>query len=158
MMIATVHGRFSSFRGTIRFDRDWPDDAEVAVEIDAGSVDTGIKKRDDHLRSADFFDVAAYPAIVFRSTRVKPVSPFDRHRWQMVGDLTIRGVTRTVELATEQTGGPAGWDGDVVEFKATAKINRKDFGMEFNLPIDGGGFVGDEVKIAITVQANRNPS
>ncbi len=92
MMFATVRGRFGSFRGAIRFDRDRPDDAKVDVEIDATSIDTGIKKRDDHLRSADFFDAAVYPTISFRSTRVEPVHRFGRHSWLMVGNLTMSGV------------------------------------------------------------------
>ncbi|MGH2562520.1 MAG: YceI family protein [Thermomicrobiales bacterium] len=158
MMFATVHGRFAGFRGTIRFDDDHPDDAEVEVEIDAATIDTGIKKRDDHLRSADFFDVAVYPTISFRSTRVEPFNRFGRHHWLVVGNLTIHGVTRSVELAVEQTGAPEPWHTDVIEFGATATINRKDFGMEFTLPIEGGGLVvGNEVKIAISVQASKTP-
>ena len=113
MMFATVHGRFGGFRGTIRFDRDRPDDAEVEVEIDAATIDTGITKRDDHLRSADFFDVATYPTITFRSTRVEPVQPVRRDRWLVVGDLTMSGVTRSVELAVEQTGEPSNHFADV---------------------------------------------
>ena len=159
MMFATVRGRFGSFRGAIRFERDRPDDAEVEVEIDVASIDTGITKRDDHLRSADFFDAATYPTISFRSTHVEPVTRFGLHRWRMTGNLTISGVTRAVELAVEQTGVPGSHYSEVIEFAATAKINRKDFGMEFNLPIEGGGLVvGDEVKIAIAVQATRIPS
>jgi len=157
MMLATVHGRFGGFSGTIRFDDDRPE--EVEVQIDAATIDTGIKKRDEHLRSADFLDVAAYPTIEFRSTRVESVSPFGRHHWVVVGNLTISGVTRSVELAVEQTGEPNRQYAEVIEFAATAKINRKDFGMTFNLPLEGGGFVvGDEVKIAISVQASRIPS
>src|SRR5215217_3353053 len=102
MMVATVRGRFRGFRGAIRFDRDRPDDAKVDVEIDAASIDTGIKKRDDHLRSADFFDIAVYPMIMFRSTRIESVTRFGRHRWRMTGDLTMGGVTRPVELDVEQ--------------------------------------------------------
>jgi polyisoprenoid-binding protein YceI len=159
MVVATVQGRFGDFRGTIRLHDDRPHDASVEVQIDAGSIDTGISKRDAHLRSADFFDVVAYPTIAFRSTRIEPVSPVRRDRWRVVGDLTMHGVTRAVELAVEQTGEPSRRYADVIEFTATAKINRKDFGMEFNLPIEGGGLVvGDEVKVAITVQANRSTS
>src|SRR5215216_1188077 len=156
MMFATVRGRFGSFRGAIRFDRDRPDDAKVDVEIDAASIDTGIKKRDGHLRSADFFDAAVYPTISFRSTRVEPVHRFGRHSWRMVGNLTMCGVTRSVELAVDQTGEPSSQYAEVIEFTATTKFNRKDFGMEFNLPIEGGGLVvGDDVRVAISVQANR---
>jgi polyisoprenoid-binding protein YceI len=156
MMFATVHGSFGEFWGTIRFDADRPWDAGVEAEIDAASIDTGIRKRDEHLRSADFFDVATFPTISFRSTRVRPATPGGRNRWIVIGNLTIHGVTQAIELAVEQTGAPGGRSHDIIEFAATTKINRKDFGMEFNLPIEGGGLVvGDEVKLAITIQAIR---
>ncbi len=123
------------------------------------AIDTGIKKRDQHLRSADFFDVAVYPTISFRGTRVEPIHSRAGNRWLVVGNLTMHGVTRSVELAVEQTGFPELWAADDLAFRATAKINRKDFGMEFNLPIEGGGIVvGDEVKIAISVQTTQTPS
>lgn len=156
MKFATVHGRFTSPRGTIRFDRDRPQDARVEVEIDAATIDTGIQKRDDHLRSADFFDVAAFPVIAFRSTHVNVLSRSNGYSWLVAGALTIGGMSRSVELAVEQPAMPGKEDSDVITFAAKTKINRKDFGMEFNLPLEGGGLVvGDEVKIAITVQANR---
>jgi polyisoprenoid-binding protein YceI len=156
---ATVHGRFDGFRGTIQFHDDRPHDASVEVQIDVDSIDTGITKRDAHLRSADFFDVVAYPTIAFRSTRVEPVSPLRRDRWRVVGDLTMHGVTRPVELAAELTGGgPNLWDVDVIAFAATTKINRKDFGIGRNLPLRKGEFViGNDVKIAIDVQALKRP-
>jgi polyisoprenoid-binding protein YceI len=158
MVVATVRGRFGGFRGTIRFDEDRPHEASVEVQIDAASIETGIAKRDEHLRSADFFDVAAYPTIAFRGTRVEPANPFRRDRWRVVGDLTMHGVTRPVELAVEQTGYPELWDTDDLEFRATGTINRKDFGMEFNLPIEGGGLVvGNEVKIALSVTTSKAP-
>lgn len=157
MMFTTVHGRFGGVSGTIRVDDDHPRDASVEVEIGATTIDTGEAKRDEHLRSADFFDVATYPTIAFRSTQVEPISPLSRDRWRIVGDLTIHGVTRSVELAAEQTGsGKNPLGAEVAGFEATTKISRKDFGMEFNVPLDGGGvLVGDEVKIAIDVQAVR---
>jgi polyisoprenoid-binding protein YceI len=160
MLVATVHGRFGGFRGTIRFDDECPQDASVEVEIDAASIDTGITNRDEHLRSADFFDVAAYPTIAFRSTRVEPVNPLRRDRWLVVGDLTMSGVTRSVELAVEQTGGGTNpWDADVISFAATATISRKDFGIGLNLPLERSEFViGDEVKIAIDVRALKGPT
>jgi polyisoprenoid-binding protein YceI len=159
MGVATVHGRFDGFWGTIRFGDNHHYDAVVEVEIDAASIDTGITRRDEHLRSADFFDVATYPTITLRSTRVEQVSPFPRDRWRVVGDLTMHGVTRSVELAAERTGGgPNPKDADVVSFAATTKINRKDFGIGLDLPLEKGEFViGDEVKIAIDVRALNGP-
>ncbi len=153
LMFATVRGRFTGVQGAIRFEGGRP--VEVEAEIDAATIDTGITKRDDHLRSADFFDVATYPTISFRSTRIEPVTSREGNRWLVVGDLTMHGVTRAVTLAVEQTGFPELWDVDDLEFRATAKINRKDFGMTFNLPIEGGGLVvGDEVKIDLSVTAS----
>jgi polyisoprenoid-binding protein YceI len=159
MIFATVHGHFNGFQGTIRFDDDRPQDTSVEVQIDAASIDTGIRKRDDHLRSADFFDVATYPGITFRGTRVEPVSPLRRDRWRVAGDLTIHGVTRPVELAVEQTGGgPDLWDVEVASFAATTQISRKDFGIGLNLPLEKGEFViGDDVKIVIDVQVVEGP-
>jgi polyisoprenoid-binding protein YceI len=154
MLIATVHGRFGGFRGAIRFSDVRPENALVEVQIDAASIDTGIKKRDEHLRSADFFDVAAYPTITFRSRRVEPASPLRRDRWLVAGDLTMHGVTRSVELAVEQTGGgPDLWDVEVASFAATTKISRKDFGIGLDLPLESGEFaISDDVKIVIDVQ------
>jgi polyisoprenoid-binding protein YceI len=157
MMFTTVHGRFGGVGGTIRVDDDRPHDATVDIEIDTATIDTGDAKRDEHLRSADFFDAGTYPTIAFRSTRVEPISPLSPDRWRVVGDLTIHGVTRAIELVAEQTGRGTSPMGTVVTgFEAMAKISRKDFGMEFNVPLDGGGFlVGDEVKISVDVQTVR---
>jgi polyisoprenoid-binding protein YceI len=155
MMVATVRGHFGGFSGTIRYDSDRPMEAGVEVEIDATTVDTGIRMRDEHLRSADFFDVATYPTISFRSTSVEPASVGKRKRSLVAGELTMHGVTRAVELTVEQTGAQSA---DVIEFEATTKIHRRDFGMEFNLAIEDGGLVvGDEFecKLASIVQANR---
>ncbi len=153
MLIATVHGRFSGFEGAIRFEGGRP--VEVEAEIDAATIDTGIKRRDQHLRSADFFDVAAHPTISFRSTRVEPVKSPEGNRCLMVGNLTMLGITRAVVLAVEQTGFPELWDADDIEFRAAATINRKDFGMATNLPIEGGGLViGDDVKITLSIMAS----
>jgi polyisoprenoid-binding protein YceI len=159
MVVATVRGRFGGFRGAIRFDDDRPQDASVEAEIDAASIETGIAARDDHLRSADFFDVAEHPTIAFRSTHVEPVDPLGRDRWVVVGDLTMGDVTRSVELAVERIGGgPHPWDADVISFAATATISRKDFGIGDGLVLSRGEFViGDEVKIAIDVRALKGP-
>jgi polyisoprenoid-binding protein YceI len=160
MVVATVHGRFDGFRGTIRFDGNDPYEAVVDVEIDAASINTGITRRDEHLRSADFFDVVTVPTFTFRSTRVEPASLFRRDHWLVVGDLTMHGVTRSVELAAERTDGSQNpSDADVISFVATTKINRKDFGIGLDLPLEKGEFViGDDVKIAIDVQALKSPT
>jgi polyisoprenoid-binding protein YceI len=160
MMFTTVHGRFRGVTGEILLDIRRPHGAEVAVDIETATIDTGDPKRDEHLRSADFFDVATYPSIAFRSTSVEPLSPVSSDRWRVIGDLTIHGVTHVVELTAEQTGrGTNPWGAEVIGFEATGKISRKDYGMTFNVPLAEGGFlVGDEVKIAIDVQAARQAS
>jgi len=156
--VATVHGRFGDFQGTIHFDEDRPDAPFVEVEIDAGSIDTREKKRDEHLLSADFFDVAVYPAITFRSTRVEPVSQLRRDGWLVVGDLTIHGVTRSVKLAVEQTGaGPYSRSAEEISFSATTTISRKAFGVGFNTPLDGELLIGDDVTVTINIQAQKAP-
>jgi polyisoprenoid-binding protein YceI len=160
MAFTTVRGRFRGVKGTLRLDDDHPHNAAVEVELDTATVDTGDANRDAHLRSADFFDVAAYPTIAFRSTRsirVEPASPLSRGRWKVFGDLTIHGVTRPVELTAEETGrGTTPYGAAVAGFEATGKISRKAFGMTFNVPLAEGGFlVGDEVKLALDVQAAR---
>lgn len=158
MIFATVHGRFNGFQGMIRLAGGRPAGASVEVRIDAASIDTGISKRDDHLRSADFFDVVTFPSITFRGKRVEPLDPIRRDRWLLVGDLTMHGVTQSVELVAEQTSGPDLWDVEVASYKATATINRKDFGIGLNLPLESGELViGDDVKIVIDVQVVEGP-
>jgi polyisoprenoid-binding protein YceI len=122
MMLTTAHGRFGGVSGTIRVDDDHPRDASVEVEVDVATIATGGAKRDKHPRSADLFDVAAYPTIAFRGARVEPASPLGRDRWRVVGHLTIHGVTRSVELAAEPTGrGTNPWGGEVAGFAAAAR-------------------------------------
>jgi polyisoprenoid-binding protein YceI len=154
VLIATVRGRFGGVSGTIRLDDDHPLTAAVEVEIETATIDTGNATRDNHLRSADFFDVANYPSITFRSTRVEP---FGNGRWNVTGDLTIRDVTRSIQFTAEEIGRGVDPSGTAVAgFEAMTKINRKDFGMTFNVPLAEGGFVvGDEVKISIDVEARR---
>jgi polyisoprenoid-binding protein YceI len=155
MKFATVRGRFSGFEGTIRTD-EWPSlDPLVDVKIDASTIDTGEKRRDEHLRSADFFDVSSYPTIEFRSTRVEPVRPMELDRWLVAGNLTIRGTTRPVKLAVERTSaGQNPWLTESTTFAATTMIRRKDFGIGLNFPLEGLGIViGDDVTISIVVRA-----
>ena len=124
-----------------------------SVEIDAATIDTGIGKRDDHLRSADFFDVATYPTISFRSTRIRPATPRDLFRLQVTGDLTMHGVTRQLDLAVKQTARP---NAGTIAFAGSATLNRRDFGLTWSQVVEGGGIVvGDEVRISIAVQAHR---
>lgn len=154
MMFTTVKGRFPGVQGTIVLDRQDPMGSAVEVEIDATTVDTRDEKRDGHLRSGDFFDVEKYPAIRFRSTRVERTGE-DRAR--IHGDLTIRDVTKPVVLETEYHGsGTNPWGTEVAGFHAETRINRKDFGLEWNAPLEAGGvLVGEDVRIEIDVEATR---
>ncbi len=152
LMISTVRGRFADVRGTIRLDGDDLTKASVEAEIATASIDTRQEQRDTHLRSADFFEVETYPTITFRTTRVEP-SKGDRYR--VVGDLTIRDVTREVVLeAVDEGRGKDPWGGDRLAFSATTSIDRRDFGLTWNQALETGGvLVSNEIKISIDVQA-----
>ena len=152
LMISTVRGRFSDVRGTIRLDDDDLATAIVQVEIAAAGIDTRQQQRDDHLRSADFFDVEKFPTIAFESRRIERIK---NGRYRVVGDLTIRDVTREVVLdATEEGRGRDPWGGERLGFSATTAIDRRDFGLTWNQALETGGFVvGNEIKITLDVEA-----
>jgi polyisoprenoid-binding protein YceI len=150
LMISTVRGRFADVQGTVTLD---PSDlltAEVDVTIGAASIDTRMSQRDEHLRSADFFDVERHPALTFKSRRAAVQGDVVT----LTGDLTIRGVTREVTLAVTAQGQQADpWGGTRSGFEATGKIKRSDFGLTWNQALEAGGVaVGDEVKITIDAQ------
>ena len=154
LVITTVKGRFAKVSGIIDLDQADPTRSSVNAEIDAASIETHDARRDEHLRSADFLDVATYPTISFTSTRVESRGD---DSFRVIGDLTIRDVTRQVVLdATFEgtTGDP--WGGVRAAFSATTRINRKDFGLAWNMALETGGMmVGDDVKIALEIQAVR---
>jgi len=154
MMFSTVTGRFSDVSGTIVVDDASLGRSSVRVTIGAASIDTRDEKRDAHLRSADFFDVDRFPTLTFASTWVEAVAG-DRYR--VTGDLTIHGVTRNVTLGTTFNGeGVNPWGQAVRGYSAEVTINRKDFGLNWNVALEAGGvLVGDNVKIALDVQASR---
>ncbi len=151
LMIATVRGRFAELSGTVITDATDPAKGHVDLRIDAASIDTRQPQRDAHLRSADFFDVENHPALTFRSSRIEDVKG---NRFKLVGDLTIRGVTREVVLdVTVEGRGKDPWGGERAGFSATTRINRSEFGLTWNQVLETGGLtVGDEVKIAIDVE------
>lgn len=154
MMFTTVKGRFTGVRGTIRLDEANPTNSYVESEIDAATITTGDERRDAHLQSAEFLDVEKYPTITFKSTRVEVL---DSERARVMGNLTIHGVTREVTLDTEYTGrGTTPFGTEVVGFEARTTINRKDFGLIWNVSLESGGvLVGDTIKIEIQVEAVR---
>ena len=155
MMFTTVRGRFKEVRGTIRCpDEADPSCASVEAEIAAASIDTGDAQRDAHLRGEDFLDAERFPTITFKSSRVERAGGDEL---RVTGDLTVRGVTREVTLATTYNGrGSNPWGKEVAGFTAGTTINRKDFGLTWNVALEAGGLlVGDKLDVLIEVQAIR---
>jgi polyisoprenoid-binding protein YceI len=152
MMVSTVKGRFGRVSGTLVLDEADLSRSSVRAELDAASITTGDEQRDGHLRSGDFFDVDTFPSLTFASSRVEPLGE-DRAR--IVGDLTIRDVTREVVLEAELNGrGQSPFGKQVAGFSAHTSINRKDFGLAWNVGLEAGGvLVSDTVKIALEVEA-----
>src|SRR5712664_1701403 len=152
MMFTTVKGHFKNVNGTIVLDEADPSRSSVEVEIDASTLYSGVEYRDNHLKSPDFLDIQNYSVITFKSTRVEPES---HDHAKVIGDLTIRGVTREVVLDTELTGrGKDPRGREVISFDARTQINRKDFGLTWNMALETGGFlVGDIIKIELAVEA-----
>lgn len=155
MMFTTVRGRFADVTGTVTLDAADPERSSVEVTIGAASLDTRVADRDAHLRSGDFFDVEAHPAITFRSRRVEGSISDEGDRFRIVGDLTLRGVTREVTLdATFEGTGTDPWGNTRSGFSAAASVDRRDFGLTWNQALEAGGvLVGHEVKIELQVQA-----
>jgi polyisoprenoid-binding protein YceI len=149
-----VSGKFTDFSGTIQIDRANPETSSVAFTIQATSIDTSEPRRDQHLRSADFFDVANHPTITFKSTVVKPNG---KHSFLVTGDLTMRGVTKQVSLPVTLLG--AGKDPmgtEKIGFETGVTLSRKEFGLNWNRALETGGvLVGDEVKVQIAIEANK---
>lgn len=156
MMISTVKGRFADVAGTITLDAADPARSRADVTIGAASIDTRAEQRDQHLRSADFFDVERHPQIRFVSTGVEPVGDAE---YRVTGDLTMHGVTRAVTLtATEEGRTRDPWGNDRAAFSATAKVNRKDYGLSWNQVLETGGvMVGEEIRISLDVELVRQP-
>lgn len=151
MMIATVRGEFKEFGGTVEFDEAKPEATKVAVEIKTGSVDSKDAKRDGHLVSPDFFDAAKFPVMSFNSKRVENVKG---ERAKLIGDLTIKDVTHEVALDVEFHGlAKAPWGTTNAGFEAKGKLNRKDFGLVWNVALETGGvLVGEDINITIDAE------
>lgn len=154
MMVSTVKGRFKTVEGALSIDDTRPERSAISAEIDVASVDTGLDQRDEHLRSDDFFNAAAFPKISFRSTGIEQLAG---EGWRMSGDLTIRDVTRSVVLDVEYEGrGPDAWGKERAGFSAETKIKRSDFGVKWNALIETGGVaVSDVVRISLNIEAIR---
>jgi polyisoprenoid-binding protein YceI len=155
MMFTTVRGRFKDVKGTIHIDAGNPANSTVDVEIAAASLDTGVADRDAHLRGADFLDVETFPTLAFRSTRIEGAFAEEGDKFRLTGDLTIHGVTKQVTLeGTFEGTGKDPWGGTRAGARATAKIDRRDWGLVWNQTLETGGIlVANEVRIGIELQA-----
>jgi polyisoprenoid-binding protein YceI len=151
MMFTTVRGRFNSFSGTLQIDETNPAKSYAEGVIETASIDSREANRDAHLRSADFFDVEKFPQMKFRSTRVEPAG---RDHYKIAGQLTIKDITREVVFdVTSEGQGQDPWGNQRRGFSAETNINRKDFGLTWNVALETGGWlVGDQVKIQIELQ------
>lgn len=153
MGVATVRGYFEEVDGTLVIGDDLGS-AKITGSVKAASVQTGVEQRNDHLRSADFFDAEQFPELTFESKRIEAI---DEDTYKVVGDLTIHGVTREIELEAEVGGievGPSGEDR--VGIEATGKLSRDDYGMKFNAALgSGNAVVGDKVKLILDISAIR---
>jgi polyisoprenoid-binding protein YceI len=155
MMVSTVRGSFGTVSGTVEYDPKNVAATKVEATVGVTSVDTNEDKRDEHLRSADFFDAVQFPEMKFVSTGVKNVK---KDSFELLGNMTIRGVTKPVTLTVKtlapETKDP--WGGMRSGTRATGTINRQDFGLTWNKALDGGGYiVGDEVEISLDVELIR---
>lgn len=152
MMISNVKGSFSGLNGTLVEDKADPTRSHVEASIDIATISTGDAQRDGHLKSADFFDAEKYPTMTFKSTQVEQKGEGE---YRVTGDLTLHGVTKPVTFAVEGPSAPGKdpWGNTRIGLSATAKINRKDFGLSWNAALETGGFlVGEEVQITIDAQ------
>jgi polyisoprenoid-binding protein YceI len=154
MMITNVKGAFRGITGQIIGDPTDLTTAQVSLSIDVSTVDTRQPDRDKHLRSADFFDVERYPTMTFTSKRITRTGD---NEYQVVGDLTIHGVTKEVTVNVTYEGqGKDPWGGVRAGFSATTTLNRKDFGLQWNVALEAGGvLVGDTVKVSVEIEATQ---
>lgn len=152
--VSKVPGRFGKYTGTIRVDRENLAASSIEVEIEAASIDTDNEQRDNHLRGDDFFDAEKHPRITFKSSKVVPRG---ESKAVVHGELTMRGVTKPVEMEVDLLGySPDAWGGFRGGYEARATINRKEFGIVWNKLLDtGGAILGDEVEITLLIEAVR---
>ncbi|MFI5092926.1 MAG: YceI family protein [Candidatus Acidiferrum sp.] len=158
LAISTVRGAFTSVKGSVQFDSQDITKSTVDVTIDVNSVDTRVAARDKDLRSDHFFDAEHFPTMTFKSTKVVQVAP---GKLRVIGDLTIRGVTKQVTLDVEGPTAPIKdpWGNQRMAINATTKINRQDFGVKWNATMDNGGLVvGDDVAITIDAEMFQKPA
>ncbi|APJ05147.1 hypothetical protein AXG55_09485 [Silvanigrella aquatica] len=152
LVVSSVTGEFKKFKGSFKFNPEDYSQTQLDASTEATSVDTGVKKRDDHLRSTDFFDAKKFPAMTFKSSSAKKTGD---KTFDLVGDITIRGVTKPVTFKVTYKG-EIKMKGQVTQaFKGVAEINRKDFGVNFQNIVEATPAVGDTVTITITAEGVR---
>ncbi|MDV7196530.1 YceI family protein [Rhodococcus kroppenstedtii] len=149
LMVSKVRGRFQDFSGSITVDESGV--TAISADIDVAFITTDNAQRDGHLKTADFFEVEKFPTATFRSTSVAPQGD----GYVLTGDFTLHGVTKQVELTVEYNGVNAGMgNGPVAGFEATTTINRRDFGISIDMPLEGGGaVVGDKITLNLDIEA-----
>jgi len=149
--LSKVHGQFKDYKAKVVWDESELAQTEILIRVAINSIDTGIKKRDKHLKSGDFFEAKKYPYITFKSTRLRKT---DDHEYMLYGDLTIKGITKSIQIPVEVVGrgkGPRGKDR--IGLEGHTKINRFDYGLEWkNKLANGKLIVGDKVKIVLDIQ------
>lgn len=152
MVVSKVRGKFTDWQGTLTLNDEDPGRSSVDVTIDAASIDTGVGDRDNHLRSPDFLDVATHPQITFRSTQV---APRDGEHFDVTGDLTVHGITKRITLPVE-FGGQAKdpWGNQRAGYSARVRLDRKDFGLQWNQLLETGGvLVGEHLDVELELEA-----
>lgn len=150
--VSNVPGLFKDYDGSIVYDKDNPAASKVQFTIKAASIDTGNEDRDKHLRGTDFFDVEKFPTLTFASTGVKAQ---DKDTLEVTGDLTIHGVTKRVTLPVDFLGTVKTPNGEKAGFETNFTVNRKDYGIVWNRVMDAGPILGDDVKVTISVESDR---
>ncbi|MBT2584009.1 YceI family protein [Planococcus sp. ISL-109] len=153
MMISKVKGSFASYEAQVEANENDLQNALIDFKIDVTSIDTNNEDRDNHLRSADFFDAEQHPHITFNATDIRKK---DDDEYELTGDLTIKDVTRPAKFEAEYGGKATNpWGVEVVAYSVSGKINRKDFGLTWNQALETGGvLVGEDVKLNLEIQAN----
>jgi len=153
LMVSTVRGTLGPIKGTIAYDGRSLESIKIDASIDMSAINTGNESRDRDLKGTEFFDVAKFPAATFKSTRVEPAGA---GKFKLIGDLTMRGVTKEVTLTVE---GPSpvvkAQNGQKIGASATTTLNRRDFGLEYNNMVEAVPVVSDEVQVTIDIEANK---
>jgi polyisoprenoid-binding protein YceI len=154
-LVSNVEGRFGDFAGTITYDPAKPENSSVDVTVQAASINTDTPRRDDDLRSDNFFDVAKYPTLTFKSVSVQRKSA---NELTLTGDLTMHGVTKRITVPVDVLGTMPFRGGEKAGFSTSFEVNRKDYGITWNRALDNGGaLLGDDVKVTINLETGWEP-